>query len=168
MKILQSTSSSAKRPSLRSWKWLAAAGLAASLASGLGGCAGGATHYYADQQPSPGHPFSNNALADAVYLDGTGPSARQVEASERYQAPAAAAPARAVARSRPLAIEREARSDAMSGTTGMRSPAQGQAQAQAQAKAQDDPNKPYTEAWWQRERAAEARLKASMSICRGC
>ncbi|MET0866899.1 MAG: hypothetical protein ABWY35_02280, partial [Pseudorhodoplanes sp.] len=83
-------------------------------------------------------------------------------ATVRYQAeaPAPGAPSRAIAQSRPLAIEREARSDAVSGTTGAR--------GQGQNQAQNDPNKPFSEAWWERERAEDARLKAKMNICRGC
>jgi hypothetical protein len=142
--------------SLKSWKPLAAAALATSLATNLGGCAGGA-NYYAGQ-PGPGHPFSNNALSEEVFLDGTGPSARQAGRTIRYQAeaPASAAPSRAVASSRPLAIEREARSDVVSGTTGARS------------QGQNDPNKPFSDAWWERDRAADARLQSRMNICRGC
>jgi hypothetical protein len=144
--------------SLKSWKFLAAAALATSL----GGCAGGA-NYYAGQ-PGPNHPFSNNALADEVFLDGTGPSSRQAGRTIRYQAetPAPGAPSRAVANSRPLAIEREARSDAVSGTTGARS------QSRSQSQGQSDPNKPFSDAWWERERAEDAKLQSRMNICRGC
>ena len=142
--------------SLKSWKFLAAA----ALASSLGGCAGGANYYAA--QPGSSHPFSNNALSNDVFLDGTGQTSRRAgnSAPVRYQGDAQepGAPTRAVARSRPLAIEREARSDAVSGTTG----------ARAQNQGQNDPNKPFSDAWWERERAEDARLKARMNICRGC
>jgi hypothetical protein len=93
-------------------------------------------------------------------LDGTGPSSRRAGSTVRYQAdaPAPGAPSRAIAQSRPLAIEREARADVITGTTGARGQAQGQ----------NDPNKPFSDAWWERERAEDARLKAKMNICRGC
>ncbi len=141
---------------MKSWKDLGAAAIAATLAAALGGCMGGGNHYAS--QPGPNHPFSNSALSNEVFVDGTGPSSRRAGATVRYQAdaPAPDAPTRAVARSRPLAIEGEARSDAASGTTGARSGGQG------------DPNKPFSDAWWERERAADARLKAKMNICRGC
>jgi len=58
-----------------------------------------------------------------------------------------------VANSRPLAIER---SDAVSGST-----------TGARTQAQNDPNKPFSEAWWERERIEDARLKQRMNICRG-
>jgi len=145
---------------MKSWKSLVAASLATGLAMSLGGCMGGGNNYAS--QPGPNHPFSNAALADEVFVDGTGTSSRQAGRTVRYRAdaPAPGAPSRAVANSRPLAIEREARSDAVSGTTGARS--------QNQAQGQNDVNKPFSEAWWERERAEDARLKAKMNICRGC
>lgn len=142
-----------------SFKGLAAAAFAAGLAISLGGCAGGGASHYASQ-PGSNHPFSNAALGDEVFVDGTGPVSRRAGQTVRYQddMPTPSAPKRAVARSRPLAIERqEARSDAVSGTTGARS-----------GQGQSDPNKPYSDAWWEREKAEDARLKAKMNICRGC
>jgi hypothetical protein len=136
-----------------SWKLIAAA----LLATSLGGCAGGG-NYYAEQ-PGPNHPFANSALSDEVFVDGTGQTSRRAvaESPTRYQATGAepGAPTRAVARSRPLAIEREARSDAVSGTTGARGSSL-------------NTDKPFSEAWWEREKLEDARLKARMDICRGC
>jgi hypothetical protein len=135
------------------WKLIAAA----LLATSLGGCAGGG-NYFADQ-PGSNHPFSNSALSDDVFVDGTGQTSRRavVESPTRYQAAGAepGAPTRAVVRSRPLAIERDARSDAVSGTTGARGSTL-------------NTDKPFSEAWWEREKLEDARLKAKMDICRGC
>jgi hypothetical protein len=141
------------------WKLVAAAVLVTSLGASLGGCAGGGSYFA--EQPGPNHPFSNAALSDDVFVDGTGKSARRDVAAgpTRYYEAAAAepgAPTRAVARSRPLAIER---SDAVSGST------TGSARGQ---QAQNDPNKPFSDAWWENERREDARLKAQMNICRGC
>jgi len=137
-----------------SWKFVAIA----TLVMGVGGCAGGG-NYYAEQ-PGPNHPFSNSALSSDVFVDGTGQTAQRDVASGpiRYQAATAepGAPTRAVARSRPLAIER---SDAISGST------TGAARSQ---QAQNDHTKPFSEAWWENERREDARLKAQMNICRGC
>jgi hypothetical protein len=136
-----------------SWNLIAAA----LLATSLGGCMGGGNYYAA--QPGPNHPFSNSALSDEVFLDGTGQTSRRAGsvAPTRYEAATIepGAPTRAVARSRPLAIEREARSDAVSGTTGARG-------------STNNADKPFSEAWWQREKLEDARLKAKMDICRGC
>jgi len=136
-----------------SWKLIAAAFLATSL----GGCVGGG-NYYASQ-PGPNHPFANSALSDEVFVDGTGKTSRRgvAAAPTRYEAVAAepGAPTRAVARSRPLAIEREARSDAVSGTTGARG-------------STNNASKPFSDAWWEAEKLEDARLKAKMNICRGC
>lgn len=136
-----------------SWKLIGAALLAACL----GGCMGGGNYYAA--QPGPNHPFANSALSDEVFLDGTGQTTRRAGSAgpTRYEATAIepGAPTRAVARSRPLAIERETRSDAVSGTTGARG-------------ATLNADKPFSEAWWEREKFEDARLKAKMDICRGC
>ena len=67
--------------SLKSWKFLAAA----ALASSLGGCAGGANYYAA--QPGSGHPFSNNALSNDVFLDGTGQTSRRAGNSAPVSVP---------------------------------------------------------------------------------
>jgi len=119
----------------------------------------GGGSYYAEQ-PGPNHPFSNAALSDEVFVDGTGKTSRRdvVAGPTRYQAAAVepGAPTRAVARSRPLAIER---SDAVSGST------TGAARGQ---QAQNDPSKPFSDAWWEAEKLEDARLKAKMNICRGC
>ncbi len=142
-----------------SWKLVTAAALVTSLGASLGGCAGGGSYYA--EQPGPNHPFSNAALSDDVFVDGTGKSARRDVAAgpTRYYEAAAAepgAPTRAVARSRPLAIER---SDAVSGST------TGSARSQ---QARNAPSKPFSDAWWENERREDARLKAQMNICRGC
>ena len=132
---------------MKTWKIV----VAAMFAMSLGGCAGGGN--YLASQPGPNHPFANSALADEVFVDGTGPSSRQAGRTVRYRADAPP-PALAAARSQPVATGAEARSDAVSGTTGSRG--------------QSDPNKPFSEACWERERAEDARLKAKMNICRGC
>ncbi len=138
---------------MKSWNLFAAAALATSLA----GCAGGA-NYSAGE---PANPLSRAALADEVFLDGTAPASRRAaySAPVRYQGdvPDGTPRQQAVARSRPLAIEREARSDVVSGTTGS-----------ARNQAPGDPNKPFSDAWRERERVEDARLKAQMDICRGC
>jgi hypothetical protein len=123
----------------------------AVLLTGVAGCAGSRT------TSLPGEPFSEAALADEVYLDGTGPSARRaaaVPAAETIYAAPAIQPGgvtRPVVRSRPTAIER----DVSASTTGSRSTGR-------------SADKPFSEAWWERERAEDARLKAGMNICRGC
>ncbi len=107
--------------------------------------------------PAPGHPVSDTALADEVYLDGTGPTARRhgaAQPAERVSVvPQPGGPTRPVVRSRPLAIER---ADAISSTTGARTSGTSEA------------DKPFSESWWAKERAEDARLKARMNICRGC
>jgi hypothetical protein len=134
-------------------KFLAAAAFAVTL----GGCVTGSSHHV---ENATGQPIPQNALADEVYLDGTGPSARRLAATphtsaERlYAEPIpAGAPSRAIVRSRPTAIER---ADSISSTTGTRNPAQ------------NDANKPFSEQWWENERREDARIKSKMNICRGC
>jgi hypothetical protein len=136
--------------SLKTLNFLAAA----TLTVGLAGC--GTSHYAA--QPGSNHPFSNSALGNEVFLDGTGSTSRRTGSNApmrvQAEAPPPGAPTQAVARSRPLAIER---SDAVSGST-----------TGARVQAQNDPNKPFSDAWWERERIEDARLKQRMNICRGC
>lgn len=132
---------------------------AAACAVALSGCAGsGGSHHV---ENATGQPIPHHALADEVFLDGTGPTARRlarqpsapvVERSEAEPIPAGA-PTRAVARSRPTAIERP---DAVSSTTGSRHSAQSNA------------GKPFSEQWWEKEQREDARLKGIMNICRGC
>lgn len=131
----------------------------AALAAALGGCVTGSGNYHVEN--ATGQPIPHHALADEVFLDGTGRTARRLAhapsgpvVERRYAEPApAGAPTRAVARSRPTAIERP---DAVSSTTGARNSVPG------------DANKPFSDQWWENERREDARLKRVMDICRGC
>lgn len=135
-----------------------------TAAAALGGCAGGANHYVQDtpaaSQPYRGSPLPRQALADEVYLDGTGVSARRMagardEGVETLQvAPPAGGPSHAVARSRPTAIPRN--EDISASTTGSRNSTSSEA------------NKPFTAEWMAKEKAQDDRLRARMNICRGC
>lgn len=135
-------------------KLLAAAALAAALA----GCAGGGSYHV---ENATGQPIPQHALADEVFLDGTGPTARRLAnmpssavPERRYaEPPPPGAPTRAIVRTRPTAIER---ADNLSSTTGSRS------------SVQNDANKPFSDQWWENERREDARLKRVMDICRGC
>jgi hypothetical protein len=132
---------------------------AAALATALGGCVSSGGSY--PVQNATGQPIPHHALADEVFLDGTGPSARRLArmpsttvVERRYAEPLpAGAPTRAVVRSRPTAIERPG---AVSSTTGARN------------SVQSDVNKPFSDQWWEKERREDARLKRVMDICRGC
>jgi hypothetical protein len=133
---------------------------AAAFAVALSGCVStGGSHQQVEN--ATGQPIPYHALADDVFLDGTGVTARRLARQpshavvERHYAEPlpAGAPTRAVARSRPTALERP---DAASSTTG------------ARHSAQDDANKPFSDQWWERERREDARLKGIMNICRGC
>jgi hypothetical protein len=132
---------------------------AAALAVALGGCVTGSGNYHVEN--ATGQPIPHHALADEVFLDGTGRTARRLAhptsgavVERRYAEPMpAGAPTRAVVRSRPTAIERP---DAVSSTTGTRNSVPG------------DVNKPFSDQWWEKERREDARLKRVMDICRGC
>lgn len=132
---------------------------AAALAATLGGCVTAGPYQV---QNATGQPIPHHALADEVFLDGTGPSSRRLASAprypateRRYAAPApAGAPTRAVVRTRPTAIERA--DSVSSSTTGTRN------------SVRDEPDKPFSEKWWENERREDARLKARMNICRGC
>jgi hypothetical protein len=84
----------------------------AALAAALGGCVSSGGGY--PVQNATGQPIPHHALADEVFLDGTGPSARRLARApatavveRRYAEPQlAGAPTRAVVRTRPTAIER--------------------------------------------------------------
>jgi len=132
---------------------------AAACAAALSGCvSAGGSHQV---ENATGQPIPHHALADDVYLDGTGPSARRLArmpsgnaVEHLYANPVpAGSPTRAVVRSRPTAIER---ADAVSSTTGSRHASQGEA------------NKPFSDQWWEKERSEDARLRNIMNICRGC
>ncbi len=132
---------------------------AIASAAALSGCVSSGSSYQVEN--ATGQPIPHHALADEVFLDGTGPTARRLAQTprgnvveRRYAEPLpAGAPTRAVVRTRPTAIERV---DSVSSTTGSRSSVQNEA------------NKPFSEQWWEKERAADARLKRVMDICRGC
>ena len=136
----------------------------AAIATALGGCAGGANQYVQDSpaaQPSSRGPLPRQALADEVYLDGTGVSARRMAGAPdtsvetvRVTPPPADGPQHAVVRGRPTAIPRA--DDISASTTGSR------------ASTTTDANKPYTAEWLAKEKAADDRLRSRMSICRGC
>ncbi len=132
--------------------------ISVAMGAALSGCAGGANYHV---QNAPGSPLPRHALADEVYLDGTGPSARRSAglresgAETLYAAPPPAnAPSHAVVRTRPTAIPRA--DDISASTTGSRNTAQGGA------------TKPFSDEWWEKEKADDARLRARMNICRGC
>ena len=137
----------------------------ATMAAALGGCAGGANQYVQDSPPSqpyPGRPLPHQALADEVYLDGTGVSARRMAGAPdtsvetvRVTPPSADGPQHAVVRSRPTAIPR-ADNISASTTTGSRN------------STTTDANKPYTTEWLAKEKADDERLRSRMNICRGC
>ena len=132
---------------------------AIASAAAFSGCVSSGSSYQVEN--ATGQPIPHHALADEVFLDGTGPTARRLAQTprgnvveRRYAEPLpAGAPTRAVVRTRPTAIERV---DSVSSTTGSRSSVQNEA------------NKPFSEQWWEKERAADARLKRVMDICRGC
>ncbi|HWV54577.1 hypothetical protein [Pseudorhodoplanes sp.] len=134
---------------------------AAACAVALSGCAGTGESAY-QVENATGRALPRHAVADEVYLDGTGPSARRLAQSpsssvveRRYAEPVdPSAPTRAIARTRPTAIER---ADNLSSiTTGSRN------------SVQNDANKPFSEQWWDKEKREDARLKRVMDICRGC
>jgi hypothetical protein len=133
----------------------------AACAATLSGCAGMGSGAY-QVENATGQPMAQHALADEVFLDGTGVTARRLAhtpsgtAVDRHYAEPMppGAPTRAVARSRPTAIERS--DNLSSSTTGSRNSAQNEA------------NKPFSDQWWEKERREDARLKRVMDICRGC
>ncbi|MFZ5691562.1 MAG: hypothetical protein ACOY5F_09930 [Pseudomonadota bacterium] len=133
----------------------------AVCAAALTGCVSAGSSYQVEN--ATGRPIPHHALADEVYLDGTGVTARRLPqpapegAVERRHAEPLppGAPTRAVARSRPTAIER-ADNVSSSSTTGSRTSVQA------------DATKPFSEQWWENERREDARLKRMMDICRGC
>lgn len=127
----------------------------------LGGCAGGANYHV---QSTPNSPLPRHALADEIYLDGTGPSARRSMAVRDAEVetlhvapPPAGSPSHAVARTRPTAIPRADNISASSaGTSGSRN------------STPSDATKPFSRAWWEKEEQEDARLRDRMTICRGC
>ena len=135
-----------------------------ALCAALAGCAGGANYYVQDNSaatnPYPGSPLPRQALADDVYLDGTGVTARRMGGAPDTSvetvrvSPPAGGPSHAVARSRPTAIPRN--EEMSSATTG------------ARASVSNEANKPFTAEWMAREKAADDRLRSRMSICQGC
>jgi len=141
-------------------KLLAAAASAFAL-SGCAGTGGGYSGYQVEN--ATGRAIPHHALADEVYLDGTGPTARRLAQTpdrtveRRYAEPVEpGAPTRAIVRTRPTAIERADDISSTSSTTGTRNSVQANA------------NKPFTDQWWEKERREDARLKRVMDICRGC
>jgi hypothetical protein len=141
---------------------------AAALALGLSGCGSVGSGYQVEN--ATGQPIPHHALADEVFLDGTGPTARNL--AQRPVAPVVerhyaepvppGAPTRAVARSRPTALERP---DAVSATTGSRHSTRAEARAEAKP---GDANRPFSDEWMEKERREDARLKRIMNICGGC
>ncbi len=132
---------------------------AAALAVTLSGCVSSGDAYQVEN--ATGQAIPHHALADEVYLDGTGSTARRLPQNSRTNVVerrdaepiAPGAPTRAIVRTRPTAIER---ADNISSTTG------------ARHSVQNDANKPFSDQWWEKERAEDARLKRVMNICRGC
>jgi hypothetical protein len=132
---------------------------AVASAAMLSGCVSSGSSYQVEN--ATGQPIPRHALADDVFLDGTGTTARRLPqnsrgyVAERHHAEPLppGAPTRAVVRTRPTAIERP---DNVSSTTGSRSSVQNEA------------DKPFSDQWWEKERREDARLKRVMDICRGC
>jgi hypothetical protein len=129
-----------------------------ACAAALSGCVSAGSGYQVEN--AAGRPLPQHAMADEVFLDGTGVTARNLPqpsrtvVERRYAEPLPpGAPTRAVARSRPTAIEP---ADNLSSTTG------------ARTSVQADASKPFSEQWWEKERREDARLKRVMDICRGC
>lgn len=131
----------------------------AACTAALSGCVSAGSGYQVEN--ATGRPIPHHALADEVYLDGTGVTARRLAQPQpgverRYAEPLpAGAPTRAIVRSRPTAIER-ADSVSSSSTTGSRTSVQA------------DASKPFSDQWWEKERREDERLKRIMDICRGC
>jgi hypothetical protein len=130
----------------------------AACAAALSGCVSAGSSYQVEN--ATGRPLPQHALADDVFLDGTGVTARRLaqpspNVVERHYAEPLppGAPTRAVARSRPTAIERP---DSVSSTTGSRTSVNA------------DASKPFSDQWWEKERREDERLKRVMIICRGC
>ena len=144
----------------------------AAMAAALGGCAGGANQYVQDSpatKPYSGGPLPRQALADEVYLDGTGVSARRMAGAPDTSVetvwvtpPPADGPQHAVVRGRPTAIPRA--DDISASTTGSISAGT----TGSRTSTTTDANKPYTAEWLAKEKAADDRLRSRMSICRGC
>ena len=132
---------------------------AAAFAVMLSGCVSSGGGYQVEN--ATGQPIPHHALADEVFLDGTGVTSRQLAhaprgnvVERRYAEPVPpGAPTRAIARTRPTAIERV---DNVASTTGARNSVQNEA------------DKPFSDQWWEKERREDARLKRVMDICRGC
>ncbi len=132
---------------------------AAGFAVALSGCVSTGGDYQVEN--ATGQRFPHHALADEVFLDGTGVTSRRLAQTPRgnvverhYAEPLpAGAPTRAVVRTRPTAIER---ADNVSSTTGSRN------------SVESGPDKPFSDQWWEKERSEDARLKRVMNICRGC
>jgi hypothetical protein len=130
-----------------------------ACAAALSGCVSAGGGYQVEN--ATGQPIPHHALADEVFLDGTGVTARRLAHTpstavvERHYAEPLrpGAPTRAIARTRPTAIER---ADNVSSTTGARN------------SVQNDANKPFSDQWWEKERREDARLKRVMDICGGC
>lgn len=141
----------------------------AVCAAALSGCVSTGGSYHVEN--ATGQPIPQHALADDVFLDGTGPTARRMArmpavVERHYAEPLPpGAPTRAIARTRPTAIER---ADSVSSTAGVAASANASATTGSRSAIQSDPNKPFSEQWWQREKQEEARLKSIMNICRGC
>lgn len=112
-----------------------------ALAAALAGCSSSSTlsRYTYDS------PEAAREAAD-IYLDGTRAAAEAAEQAEtRRQA------------ARTPRLSAQTRADDLSArTTGSRSGVQ------------NEPLKPYSEEWWEREKREDARLKQRMNICRGC
>jgi len=130
------------------------------LGVSLGGCAGGANYHV---ESAPSSPLPRHALADDIFLDGTGPTARRAMAGQDsgvetlYVAPPpAGSPSHAVARTRPTAIPRADNISASTGTSGSRNSTQG------------DTVRPFSREWWEKEEREDARMRERMTICRGC
>ena len=110
----------------------------AALTVTLAGCVSSGSGYQVEN--ATGQPIPHHALADEVFLDGTGPTARRLAQTprgnvveRRYAEPLPpGAPTRAVVRTRPTAIERV---DSVSSTTGSRNSVQNEA------------DKPFSDQW---------------------
>ena len=119
----------------------------------LGGCAGIPAQYDAGAAPKAYGPLPHQALADEIYLDGTGPS---IGPSARRPARQARNFTRSTVESAEIAPI--PRADVLSSAA---------ATAPRPVARSEDDTADITD-WREREKAADARLRDKLRICRGC
>ncbi len=122
------------------------------LVIALGGCTGTAGVYRVEN--ASGQPIPPHALADDVFLDGTGPSARMLARTSRHGNRRHAKPQHSFSATRTVGAAPFDRAENVIGTTGARS-----------SSTQDA--KSFQE-WVEDEKRQDARMRTIMNICRGC